>query len=72
MMKRFKYALLAGAFVVASVVAPTFGSDAAAAGKWVKDSKGYWYIKKGMVDFTYNGTVTYNNKKYAIKNGKVV
>ena len=43
MMKRFKYALLAGTFVVASVVAPTFSSDAAAAGKWVKDSKGYWY-----------------------------
>lgn len=49
-MKRIKYAILAAALTVASVVAPAAGS-AEAASAWKKDSKGWW--------------VSYGGKSYA-------
>lgn len=32
---------------------------------------GWWYIKGGKVDFSYNGTVKSNGKTYKVVNGKV-
>lgn len=31
---------------------------------------GDWYIVNGLVDFSYNGTVTYENETYNVANGK--
>lgn len=42
MKKQFKYVALAAALAVASL-APAFGSEAKASGKWVHSKKGYWY-----------------------------
>ena len=32
---------------------------------------GNWYIKDGLVDFSYTGPVTYNNAVYNVVNGQV-
>ncbi len=42
-MKRGKYALLAGAIVIASVVTPAIDTEAKASGEWKQDSKGWWF-----------------------------
>ena len=36
----------------------------------VKNSKGYWYLKKGVLDFTLRDGVTYNGSKWNVIDGK--
>ena len=36
-----------------------------------KNSAGWWYMKNGVLDRTYNGKVVYAGKTYTVTNGKV-
>jgi len=37
----------------------------------VKNQKGWWYVKDGQIDFTYNGIASNQNGTWFVKNGKV-
>ncbi|MEI3280429.1 MAG: hypothetical protein V8R46_06620 [Eubacterium ramulus] len=36
------------------------------------NENGWWYLRDGKVDFSYNGYTRYNGINYHIVNGKVV